>query len=76
MPPAIPSGMFRHPIVVGGGTPYLPPVTGAVPLELIETRTFGSHVVFERYGRSRGGPNQVPSASASPASVPSPTQAT
>jgi dihydrofolate reductase len=45
--------MFRHPIVVGGGTPFLPPVTADVPLELIETRTFGSRVIFERYGRAR-----------------------
>jgi dihydrofolate reductase len=43
--------MFRHPIVVGGGTPFLPPVTEAVPLDLIETRTFGSRVVYERYRR-------------------------
>jgi dihydrofolate reductase len=41
--------MFRYPVVVGGGTPYLPPVTERVPLELIETRTFGSQVIFERY---------------------------
>ena len=41
--------MFRYPIAVGGGTPYLPPVTEDVPLDLIETRTFGSRVVFERY---------------------------
>jgi dihydrofolate reductase len=44
--------MFRHPIVLGGGTPFFPPVTEAVPLELIETRNFGSRVVFERYGRA------------------------
>ncbi|UUY03754.1 dihydrofolate reductase family protein [Svornostia abyssi] len=43
--------IFRYPIVVGGGTPYLPPVTDDVPLELIETRTFGSRVIFERYRR-------------------------
>ena len=43
--------MFRYPVVVGGGTPFLPPVTEAVPLDLIETRTFGSRVIFERYGR-------------------------
>jgi dihydrofolate reductase len=41
--------MFRYPVVVGGGTPFLPPVTEGVPLELIETRTFGSRVVYERY---------------------------
>jgi dihydrofolate reductase len=43
--------MFRNPIVVGGGTPFLPPVTEQIPLELIETRTFGSRVIFERYRR-------------------------
>jgi len=33
--------------------PFLPPVTEAVPLDLIETRTFGSPVTFERYVRAR-----------------------
>ena len=45
--------MFRYPVVVGGGTPFLPPVTEDVPLELIETRTFGSRVIYERYVRAR-----------------------
>ena len=45
--------MFRYPIVVGGGTPFLPPVTEDVPLDLIETRTFGSRVIYERYRRAR-----------------------
>ncbi|MEP7765179.1 dihydrofolate reductase family protein [Sanguibacter sp. 25GB23B1] len=45
--------MFRNPIVLGGGTPYLPPVTEPVHLDLLETRTFGSRVVYERYGRAR-----------------------
>jgi dihydrofolate reductase len=45
--------MFRNPVVVGGGTPYLPPVTNAVRLDLLETRTFGSRVIYERYGRIR-----------------------
>jgi dihydrofolate reductase len=45
--------MFRHPIIVGAGTPFLPPVTEKVPLDLIETRTFGSRVIYERYGRDR-----------------------
>jgi dihydrofolate reductase len=31
--------LFRNPVVVGGGTPFLPPVTEDVPLDLIETRT-------------------------------------
>jgi dihydrofolate reductase len=46
--------MFRYPVVVGGGTPYLPPVTEDVRLDLIETRTFGSRVIYERYQRVRG----------------------
>ena len=45
--------LFRYPVVVGGGTPFLPPVTEDVPLDLVETRTFGSRVIFERYGRAR-----------------------
>jgi dihydrofolate reductase len=45
--------MFRNPVVVGGGTPFLPPVTEDIPLELIDTRTFGSRVIYERYGRAR-----------------------
>jgi dihydrofolate reductase len=45
--------MFRYPVVVGGGTPFLPPVTEDVPLDLIETRTFGSRVIYERYGAGR-----------------------
>jgi dihydrofolate reductase len=45
--------VFRYPVVVGGGTPFLPPVTEDVPLDLIETRTFGSRVIYERYGRAR-----------------------
>jgi dihydrofolate reductase len=47
--------MFRYPVVVGGGTPFLPPVTEEVRLDLVETRTFGSRVIFERYGRARVG---------------------
>ncbi|MFJ1706310.1 dihydrofolate reductase family protein [Kitasatospora sp. NPDC088346] len=45
--------MFRNPVVVGGGTPFLPPVTEDVRLDLVETRTFGSRVIYERYRRSR-----------------------
>ncbi|NYJ73728.1 dihydrofolate reductase family protein [Allobranchiibius huperziae] len=45
--------IFRYPIVVGGGTPLLPPVTTDLRLDLIETRTFGP-VVYERYARARG----------------------
>jgi len=45
--------MFRYPVAVGGGTPFLPPVTDTIALDLIETRTFGSRVIYERYGRAR-----------------------
>ena len=45
--------IFRNPVVVGGGTPFLPPVTKDVRLDLVETRTFGSRVLYERYGRPR-----------------------
>jgi dihydrofolate reductase len=41
--------IFRYPVVVGGGTPFLPPVAERIALNLIETRTFGSRVIFERY---------------------------
>jgi len=43
---------FRNPIVVDGGTPFLPPVTEDALLDLIETRTFGSRVIYESYGRA------------------------
>ena len=46
--------IFRYPIVVGGGTPFLPPVTKDIRLDLVETRTFGSRVIFERYRRAGG----------------------
>ena len=45
--------MFRYPVVVGGGTPFLPPVTRQFALNLVETRTFGSRVIYERYARTR-----------------------
>ena len=44
--------LFRHPILLGGGTPSLPALTRQMPLDLVETRTFGSRVVYERYRRS------------------------
>jgi dihydrofolate reductase len=44
--------MFRYPVIVGGGTPFLPPVTKQIELNLVETRTFGARVVYERYARA------------------------
>jgi dihydrofolate reductase len=29
--------MFRYPVVIGAGTPFLPPVTEDVPLDLIQS---------------------------------------
>ena len=45
--------IFRNPVLVGGGTPLLPPVREDVRLDLVETRTFGSRVIYERYARAR-----------------------
>jgi dihydrofolate reductase len=45
--------MFRNPIILGGGTPFLPAVPERVELDLVETKTFASRVVFERYTRIR-----------------------
>ena len=46
---------FVSPVVLGGGTPYFPPLDERINLELVETRTFGSRVVYVRYRRA-GGP--------------------
>jgi dihydrofolate reductase len=43
--------VMRNPVVVGAGTPFLPAVTEDISLQLVETRTFGSRVVYERYRR-------------------------
>jgi dihydrofolate reductase len=45
--------MFRYPVIVGGGARYFPAVDSVLPLELIESRVFGSQVIFERYRRIR-----------------------
>jgi len=36
---------------LGAAFAFLPPVTEDVRLELVETRTFGSRVIYERYRR-------------------------
>ncbi len=43
--------LFVAPVVLGGGTPYFPALDERVKLELVETRTFGSRVVYLRYRR-------------------------
>jgi dihydrofolate reductase len=43
--------LFVSPVVLGGGTPYFPALDERINLELVETQTFGSRVVYVRYRR-------------------------
>jgi dihydrofolate reductase len=43
--------LFVSPVVLGEGTPYFPALEARINLELVETRTFGSRVVYVRYRR-------------------------
>jgi dihydrofolate reductase len=47
--------LFISPVVLGGGTPYFPALDERINLELVETRTFGSRVVYVRYRRVEEG---------------------
>jgi dihydrofolate reductase len=42
--------LFVNPVVLGGGTPYFPPLPKRIDLEFIEARTF-TQVVYLRYRR-------------------------
>ncbi|KMS76517.1 deaminase [Streptomyces viridochromogenes] len=42
-----------YPVLVGGGTPFFPRHERRVDLELVETRTFSSRVVYLRYRVAR-----------------------
>ncbi len=44
--------LFVSPVVLGGGTLFFPALEEKVDLELVETRTFGSRVVYLRYRRA------------------------
>ena len=46
--------LFVSPVVLGGGTPYFS-ADERINLELVETRTFGSRVVYLRYRRADAG---------------------
>ena len=46
--------LFVSPVVLGGGTPYLPALDDRIDLELVETRTFGSRVVYVATGARSG----------------------
>jgi dihydrofolate reductase len=43
--------LFVSPVVLGGGTPYFPALDERINLELVETQTFGSRVLYVRYRR-------------------------
>jgi dihydrofolate reductase len=41
--------LFVHPLILGAGTPFFPALEDRIELRLLETRTFGSGVVYLRY---------------------------
>jgi dihydrofolate reductase len=43
--------LFVSPVVLGGGTPYFAALDARINLALVETKTFGSRVVYVRYRR-------------------------
>jgi dihydrofolate reductase len=45
--------LYVHPVVLGRGRPLFPPSDVAIPLRLVEARTFGNGVVLLRYERPR-----------------------
>jgi dihydrofolate reductase len=49
-------GLFVYPVVLGAGTPYFPASADRIQLRLLETRTFGSRVVYLRYEPVVDGP--------------------
>lgn len=44
--------IFTLPILLGEGRPFFPPLKRRIELELVETRSFGSRVVYSRYRRA------------------------
>jgi dihydrofolate reductase len=44
---------FVNPVVLGGGTPYFPPLAKRLGLRLTDSRTFGTGAVYLRYQRTR-----------------------
>jgi dihydrofolate reductase len=41
--------LFVHPVILGAGSPFFPAIPDRVGLTLLDTRTFGSGVVYLRY---------------------------
>ena len=48
--------LFVFPVVLGAGTPFFPALEDRIPLDLVETRTFGSRAVYLRYAVRRDAP--------------------
>ena len=46
-------GLAVHPVILGAGTPFFPPLADRLDLSLIETRRFDSGVVYLRYEARR-----------------------
>lgn len=44
---------FVNPVILGGGTPYFPPLAKPLDLRLTESRTLSSRIVYLRYQRLR-----------------------
>lgn len=44
--------LFLQPVIFGAGNRFFPPLDERIGLTLFETRTFGSGVVYLRYGRN------------------------
>jgi dihydrofolate reductase len=44
--------LFVHPVVLGAGTPFFPPMEKRLDLTLVETKKFGSGAVYLRYRRA------------------------
>lgn len=47
--------LFVSPVVLGGGTPFFSALDERIELELVETRTFGSRVLYLRYRLASSG---------------------
>ena len=43
--------LFIAPVILGGGTPYFADLDHRLNLELVETRTFSSRVIYAHYRR-------------------------
>lgn len=49
-------GLVVNPVVLGSGVPYFPSLEHRIGLRLLETRTFGSGVVYLHYERAGAAP--------------------